>query len=150
MAPKKKAKAKPKPESGAAPAPEAPKVNQAYMADVHRALTVIRDTWPDIEQKDALQECAGGYLAPFNPAIYDARRAEGDSMAYSCGGNFFWHNLMMSPMPWVPLDKARVCQLSRDLAPGLLKQGLVVDAHFADGKSFPRGSLTRLSPDEIP
>ena len=56
---------------------------------------------------------------------------------------------MMSPMPWVPLDKARVCQLSRDLAPGLLKQGLVVDAHCADGKSLPRGSLTRLSPDEV-
>ena len=130
-------------------------INRDYLADLQASLNVIHATWPDIASIAPLPETGRdghlrmtGFMSPFNPTIYDARYREGDGMAYTCGCNFFWHNPLLSPMPWVPLYKTRVMELAKGITPGLLKHPLVWHANFATGSKLPAGGCVRVSPDE--
>ena len=134
-------------------------VNDSYHVALQDALNIIANRWPNIKDIDALPESGAtghqamqGFLAPFNIFTYDSMRAasDADGMTYSAGVNFFWQNLMHSPMPWVPLMLENVLAFAAELKPGLLKHNLVFCADFASGVSLPRGGLMRVSPDEFP
>ena len=123
--------------------------------ELQSAYDVIQDTWPNINTIDRLPESGNsghekmnGFMAPFCPAMYDKRYAEGSAISYTCGLNFVWHDPLVSPMPWVPLYKSRVMELVKDLAPGQFTHGLVLVANFSKGTNLSRGGCIRVGPDE--
>lgn len=161
MPPKKKARPGKASSSGAAnqasaAAPDVPiTINKDYNGDLQTALNTIQSTWPGIESLAPLPETGTkghlkltGFMSPFNDSVYDQRYAEGNGMQYTCGCNFFWHNPLLSPMPWVPLYKSRVMELADHIKPGLLKHPLVWHANFVKGSQLPAGGCVRVSPDE--
>ena len=161
MPPKKKARPGKASSSGAAnqasaAAPDVPiTINKDYNGDLQTALNTIQSTWPGIESLAPLPETGTkghlkltGFMSPFNDSVYDQRYAEGNGMQYTCGCNFFWHNPLLSPMPWVPLYKSRVMELADHIKPGLLKHPLAWHANFVKGSQLPAGGCVRVSPDE--
>ena len=127
-----------------------------YLQEVSAAMDKILNLWPDIASRPALplggadKDSPGGFLAPFDPAVYDARMAAGDmTMDYLCGINLFWVNAMMSATSHVPVTRARVFEFAASLVAGSpLDPELVVHASFASGHDLPRGGLVRVSAEE--
>ena len=162
-----KAKATPKVEVGAVVSQaqellEAEKkTNAEYLALVVDALNTIKGKWPDIETRDPLplpatNQPAGtltGFMAPYDPKAYTSLLEEGTSankeMSYTCGLNMMFQNILLSMMPWVPIIYDDVLSSSKTVEPGCLTQNFVLAADFDDGKKLPRGSLVRMSPDEL-
>jgi len=160
MSPKKKVKTETAVD-GATPAPQAlikidTTINEKYFTVIQDALNVIFGKWPNIVSLDPLPESGvggheqmQGFMAPFNVFAYDAQRQELE-MEYHTAINFFWQNILLSPMPWVPIQLDQVQQYADGIKPGMLKHSLVVCADFQHGAGLPRGGLVRVSPDEFP
>ena len=135
--------------------------NLIYLSLVVDAMNTIKGKWPDIETMDPLPLPASGqpagtmtgFLAPFDPKAYSSLIAESitnnTEMSYTCGLNMLWQNVLLSMMPWVPIIYDDVLSSSKTVEPGCLTQNFVLAADFDDGKKLPRGSLVRMSPDEL-
>ena len=83
-----------------------------------------------------------GYLAPFDPAVFDAQsRLDNENISYTAGINFFWQNSISSITPYVPLYRSRVEELAAELFanPEVLRWPLVVAINFDKGSALPRG-----------
>ena len=101
-------------------------------------------------QEDPLSE-EDGYLAPYNPDVYTKKWAEAGTlgkMSYGCGINFLWHNALASPLPFVPIVRKRVDELTSQAEPGLLKYPITIRATWSTGRKLPKGDCQRLSPCE--
>ena len=128
-------------------------VNAEYYACFQQSMNRITEEWPDIAMMDPLPQIsteAGamtGFIAPFSPAVYDARRSDAN-FEYACGINFFWQNMTFSVLNYVPIYLSRVMEYSQSITPGLLKNQLILVASFATASSMPRGHITRLSAEE--
>ena len=103
-----------------------------------------------LSQEDPLSE-EDGYLAPDNPVVYTKKWKEASTlgkMNYGCGINFLWHSALASPLPFVPIVRKRVDELSSQVEPGLLKYPITIRATWSTGKKLPKGDCQRLSPCE--
>ena len=155
MAPKKKQRAQADADAAAA-APAEPAVNDAYLAELNAAILTIKSEWKDIETLDPLPltpespNALFGYVAPWDSEVFDGQlKKDGKHLQYQCGVNMFWLNPMVSVTPFVPISKNRVLEQAAALSPGLISPPLVADASWAKGSALPRGSVLRVSPDEL-
>ena len=106
---------------------------------------------PGISSQDPISETSGGFIAPYDPAIYSKKWGEAgtaDQMHYQCGINFFWQNSVASPLPGVPMYRQRVDELASQVTPGLLKYPLTIRATWSEGAAMPKGDCHHLSPCE--
>ena len=133
-----------------------PVPNTSYHALVQQDLDIIRTQWPDIADLDplTLDGAEPGFVAPFNVGVFDAQyKMAGFDMAYTCGVNFFWFDVLRSISPMVPLYRERVEDLAADQfdRPGAQwsSMSMTVAITFQAGDNLPKGSLLRVTPDEI-
>ena len=132
-------------------------VNEGYFSVVQEALNAIFEKFPNIASLDPLPEsgaggfwCLSGFLAPYSPFAYNAHWASGPStMEYQCGINIFWQNILLSAIPWVPLNMDEVSAFAEKMTPNVVRSPIVLNAGFSEGAQLPRGALVRLSPDEL-
>lgn len=128
-----------------------PNINASYIAEVLEAVATILDKMPGIKSQDPITEASGGFIAPYDPAIYSQKWREAGptgQMHYQCGINFFWQNSITTPLPGVPMYKQRVDELASQVKPGLLKYPLIIRSTWADGSALPKGDCNHLSPCE--
>ena len=134
--------------AGGPAVPENASVNAAYHAVVSKALNAVMAKWPDISTADPLTLVQGGFVAPFNPEVYDAKN--GPDLDLTCGINLLWVNALLSITPAVPMSLKRVQEFADQLdVDTILTPVLEVSADFDTAASMPKGSLVRISPDEV-
>ena len=99
--------------------------NSAYFAKLQEALNAIHAVWPDISSLDALPLVGDsghlgltGFVAPFDPVVYTTMRAASENYMGKAGINFFWHNVLQSMTPYVPIYLDRVLELAAAIVPG--------------------------------
>ena len=154
MPAKKRAKLEIPPEPDPPPAPAG---NEKYYTLVEDALATILNTYQDLQPRDPLPEIAetkkdlAGFMAPFNPATYDAKYAAmpEDQFEYHCGINLLATSMTHSVTPFIPIIESRVQEAAEALEPGLAKFPVVVAASFPEASKMPKGAMLRLSPDEF-
>jgi len=89
-------------------------------------------------------------------AVFDAAQAKTAltrEKKYICGGNFFWHSLLESPTPGVPLRLERVMELGKHMYGQDMPSHMPTMIHIMlDNSEYPilnhKGALLRVSPEE--
>ena len=59
--------------------------NQAYIANLSTGLALIKDTFPDIVDREPLSLEDGGFLTPYDANTFDlASGQHGEALSYTC------------------------------------------------------------------
>ena len=144
--------------------------NESYMADLESAAQLILNhkVFKDIKTLDPLPITDDLSKTSGVQSVFDqgqCKVALAREKKYICSGNFWWHNLLASATPGVPLRKDRVLELGRHMfnvdgdadaacgadrplphLPGMLT--VLVESPDVDVLSH-KGALLRVSPEEI-
>ena len=136
--------------------------NFEYLQDLSSAMNDILRIWPEIPSADPLPVMSTdttqptGFQAPFTAVEFDSIFAQTPVPAgaqYSTGINFFWMRNLGSITPWIPLYKQRVLELGNTMFPGGRPTPIIeqyqIAVEFSNGADLPKGSLARISPDEL-